>query len=138
MSYDSATRVVHLRLIGGMGGVQGGMSFNGAHDGGATVSLPVGWTVQLQFTNADKVPHSVLVIRDSLPLPAAPSAPAIAGAIGTRVASGITSRDAADRLRFAVREPGRYLLVCGVPGHAASGMWIRLVVEAGRERPGYR
>ncbi len=138
MSYDSASKVVHLRMIGGMGGVQGGMSFNGKHDGGATVSIPVGWSVQLQFSNADKVPHSVLVIRDSLPLPAAPATPAIPGAIGTRVASGITARDAADNLRFTVREPGRYLIVCGVPGHAASGMWIRLVVEGGLVRPGYR
>ena len=138
MSYDSAAKVVHLRVVGGLGGARGGMSFNGAHDGGATIRVPAGWTVHLRFSNADKAPHSLLIIRDATPLPTAPSAPAIPGAASTRVASGISARDAADELTFTPREAGRFLVACGVPGHAVSGMWIRLVVDASLVRPTYR
>ena len=80
----------------------------------------------------------MFLICESNPLPTAPDVPAIPGAAGTRVASGITARDAPEELRFTAREAGRYLLVCGVPGHAVSGRWIRLNVDAAAERPSYR
>ncbi|MEO7964037.1 MAG: sulfocyanin-like copper-binding protein, partial [Gemmatimonadaceae bacterium] len=138
LSYDSASKIVHLRVTGGLRGAHGGMSFNGAHDGGATITLPVGWSVRARFGNADKVPHSMLVIREVAPLPAAPDTPAITGAASSRVASGITSRDAPDEVSFTAREAGRYLLVCGVPGHSVSGMWIRVTVDPSATRPTYK
>lgn len=138
MAYDSTRRTVTLKVTGGLGGTHGGMSFNGAHDGGATVTVPAGWTVNVRFANADKVPHSMLVIREVSPLPAAPAVPDITGAASTRVASGIGARDRPDAFAFTAREPGRYLIACGVPGHAVSGMWIRLVVDARAAAPSYR
>ena len=138
MSYDSSAKVVHLRVTGGINGAHGGMSFNGVFDGGATIILPVGWTVRARFANVDKVPHSMIVIREAAPLPVAPSVTAIPGAASSRVASGITARDAPDELTFTPQAPGRYVLVCGVPGHGVSGMWIRVVVDAAASRPGYQ
>jgi uncharacterized cupredoxin-like copper-binding protein len=38
-------------------------------------------------------------------------------------------------LRFPVKQPGQYYLTCGVPGHAASGMWDHFVVSGDAPRP---
>ncbi len=138
MSFDSTAKRVELRLTSGLHGAHGGMSFNGAHDGGATVTIPAGWTVHAQFANADRVPHSFLVMRETTPLPMAPEQIDIDKATSDNAASGMTSGDAVDDVTFVAKPAGRYLLVCGVPGHAASGMWIRFVVDGAAKRPSYR
>jgi uncharacterized cupredoxin-like copper-binding protein len=33
-------------------------------------------------------------------------------------------------MRFAAQPAGEYLIACGVPGHGAAGMWLRLRVSA--------
>jgi hypothetical protein len=38
-------------------------------------------------------------------------------------------------MRFAAQPAGKYLIVCGVPGHGAAGMWIRLRVSATAQAP---
>jgi uncharacterized cupredoxin-like copper-binding protein len=38
-------------------------------------------------------------------------------------------------MKFVADKAGAFLIICGVPGHAAAGMWIRFTVEAGAERP---
>ncbi len=38
-------------------------------------------------------------------------------------------------MRFVAQPVGEYLIFCGVPGHGASGMWIRLRVSATAPAP---
>jgi len=38
-------------------------------------------------------------------------------------------------MRFAAQPAGEYLIFCGVPGHGAAGMWIRLRVSATATTP---
>jgi hypothetical protein len=38
-------------------------------------------------------------------------------------------------MRFAAQPAGEYLIFCGVPGHGAAGMWIRLRVSAPAQAP---
>ena len=38
---------------------------------------------------------------------------------------------------FTATTPGHFALVCGVPGHAPSGMWIHFDVDADAKVPGY-
>jgi len=34
-------------------------------------------------------------------------------------------------LRFKADKAGKFLIACAVPGHAAAGMYLRLVVQPG-------
>ena len=69
-------------------------------DESATVTMVAGWTIRARFANTDQIPHSMLVIRVVVPIPAVPSVPAIPGAASSPVASGIAARDLPDELTF--------------------------------------
>jgi FtsP/CotA-like multicopper oxidase with cupredoxin domain len=110
------------------------MSFNGAPRGGATFVVPLGWTVEVRLRNLDASPHSARIVSamDTVPLtlpaasfPGAESANAEAGqAYGRR-----------EVFRFKADRAGNFLIACAVPGHAAAGMYVRLVVEPNAPRP---
>ena len=77
MSYDPAAKTVSLKLYAAHGSVNGGMNFNGASNGGSTITVPVGWSVSWNFTNEDAIPHSAIVLANKMPFPAQPQDPAI-------------------------------------------------------------
>ena len=139
MAYDTVKRLVYLTVTAAYGASNGGMSFNGAASGAGTIVIPRGWSVRMRFTNLDKVPHSVIVIRDVRPLPITPETPAIAGAITSNPAVGmLAGEDVEEEVTFVAREAGRFLLACGVAAHTPSGMWLRLTVDAAATRPAYQ
>lgn len=136
LSYDATARAVHVALIGAFGGANGGMNFNGGAKGSHTITVPVGWSVTMEFVNKDAIPHSAIVVRDTLPLPVAPEQPAIPRAYTLDVTAGLPT-GGTDQMRFTPTKPGRYLIICGVPGHGPAGMYIRLVVSSRASAPSY-
>ncbi len=60
--YDAAARTAHLQIVAAFDGTNGGMNFNGASNGGATITIPLGWRVLVAFVNRDAVPHSAIII----------------------------------------------------------------------------
>jgi sulfocyanin len=134
--YDPAARTAHVRVTAGLDGNNGGMNFNGASKGGATITVPAGWRVVIAFVNRDAIPHSAIIIPEQQPLPAIPETPAFGGAYTTGLTGGLFT-DQSDELTFTASPAGRYILVCGVPGHGASGMWIRFVVSPDAQAPAY-
>ena len=136
MWFSPATSTVHIELDASVGGTNGGMNFNGSARGGATLTVPVGWKVRMHFTNLDAIPHSAIIIADQDPLPTFPQTPAFAGAY-TRDLTGGLATSQSDDLNFTAAPAGKYILVCGVPGHGPSGMWIRFAVSADAKAPSY-
>jgi len=137
MWYSASTSTVHIALNASVGGTNGGMNFNGGAKGSATITVPAGWKVQMRFTNLDAIPHSAIIITSQDPLPSIPQTPAFAGAYTRDLTSGIpTARG--DDLDFIAAPAGEYILLCGVPGHGPSGMWIRFDVAAGVQAPSYQ
>jgi len=135
LSVDATTRTATFDLIAGLTGVNGALNFNGFKDGGLTLTVPVGWTVVMHFRNHDgMLPHSAELIDDVHPLPLQPVTPAFPKAFTLRLAEGIPS-EGRDDLRFIADKGGSYLIFCGVPGHGAAGMWIRLVVSSSVPQP---
>jgi sulfocyanin len=134
--YEPAAREAHLRIAAALDGNNGGMNFNGASKGGATITIPVGWRVRVSFVNRDAVPHSAIVIAGAPPVPAIPETPAFGGAYTTGLTAGLFT-DQTDEMKFTASPAGQYILVCGVPGHGASGMWIRFVVSPDAKTPAY-
>ena len=136
LSYDPAAKTVSLKLFAAHGSVNGGMNFNGASNGGATITVPVGWSVSWNFTNEDAIPHSAIVLANKMPLPAQPQVPAIPRAYTNDVTGGLPT-NGTDHTTFKASSAGQYVIACGVPGHAPSGMWIRFDVSADAKVPSY-
>src|SRR2546426_606142 len=89
----------------------------------------------MNFQNHDgMLPHSAEVIEEVHPLPTQPVTPAFKGAVTIRLAEGLRSGEQ-DDLRFIADRGGSYLIFCGVPGHGAAGMWVRLEVSGSVHRP---
>jgi hypothetical protein len=129
LQVDQTSKTVTFELVAGLTGLNGALNFNGFRDGGLTLRVPLGWRVVMHFRNHDgMLPHSAEVIADTHPLPTQPVTPAFPGAVTVRLAEGIPS-EGRDDLRFVADRGGSYLIFCGVPGHGASGMWIRLEVS---------
>lgn len=132
---DVPTKTVQLQLIAGFSGLNGALNFNGFGDGGLTFTVPAGWHVVIHFMNHDgMLAHSGVVIADSVVPTTGASSPAFSQAVTLKAQEGLITTER-DDMKFVADKAGSYLIVCGVPGHAAAGMWIRFRVEAGAERP---
>src|SRR5579884_1587336 len=94
-------------LVAGQTQDNGGLNFNGASHGHPALTVPVGARVQLTLVNQGTMPHSLQVI----PFTATP--PPRDGTAPGQSAVAV----------FTATTPGRYLLICGVPGHALAGMY---------------
>lgn len=135
LSFDATARTARFQLIAGLTGLNGALNFNGFRDGGVTFVVPVGWKTDIAFRNHDgMLPHSAEVIAPRTPLPVEPVDPAIPRAFTLRLTEGLPS-EATDTMRFTAQPAGDYLIFCGVPGHGASGMWIRFRVSAAAKTP---
>ena len=135
LSFDAAAKTVRFQLIAGLTGLNGALNFNGFRDGGLTLVVPVGWETRVEFRNHDgMLPHSAEVIAPQSPLPTQPVGAAIPRAFTVRLATGLPP-EGRDVMRFVAQPAGEYLIFCGVPGHGAAGMWIRLRVSASAQVP---
>lgn len=126
---DAATTTAEFDLIAGLTGLNGALNFNGYRDGELTLTVPLGWTVVMHFTNRDgDLPHSAEVISEVTPVPIASVPAAFDRAFTIRLEQGIQHGDT-DDIRFVANKEGSFLVFCAVPGHGAAGMWIRLTVS---------
>jgi len=136
MTVDAAAKKVTIQLYAAYGSQNGGMNFNGGSRGDQTITVPLGWSVHMAFQNKDAIPHSAIILPDHMPLPLQPDNPAIARAYTKDVTAGIPT-DGTDTMDFTAKQAGNYLIVCGVPGHGPSGMYIKFVVSADAKAPQY-
>ncbi len=136
MRMDEAGKKVELDIVAGLTGANGSLNYNGYAKGEMTLTVPVGWTVGMNFSSHDaNAPHSLFVAGQAPPYPSVmPDQPAIPRAYSINLQQGI-GPGKSDTLRFPVNRAGEYYLACAVPGHAASGMWDHFVVSAGASRP---
>jgi hypothetical protein len=130
LSYDAATNTVTFELIAGP------FTFNGYRSGGATLIVPSKAKIVMNFINKDGTPHSAIVISGQGPIPNSTTDPAIPRAYTTKVLEGLP-QEATDVMRFPVPDTGTYRILCGVPGHGLSGMWIWLKVDPTAKQPSF-
>ena len=128
LSYDAATKTVTFELVAGP------FTFNGYRNGGATLVVPPGATVVMNFINKDGTPHSAILISGDGPIPNSASDPAIPRAYTNKVLEGLP-QEGTDVMRFPVPDSGTYRIFCGVPGHGLSGMWIWMKIDPAAKAP---
>lgn len=135
LRWDAATKSMSLPMVSGLTPDAGGWNFNGRARGNMTIVVPVGTKVTMPFYNRDIVPHSLGVVEGSpTNVPSAPSQPAFPNAETKNFQQGIATNEG-DTVVFTADKAGTYLIVCGVPGHAVSGMWLVLEVSSTATQP---
>jgi sulfocyanin len=134
LSYDAATKTVTFALEAGARGTAGPFNFNGYVSGGATLVVPPGSTVVMNFVNHDGTPHSAEIIADKDPMPNMGGDPAIPAAY-TKDLTHRLPQGGTDVMNFTAPQTGSFRIFCGVAGHGLSGMWIRFKVDPAAKSP---
>lgn len=138
LSYNPSARTVWVDLIAGFDGANGALNFNGGFEGAHTLVIPVGWRVEARFLNRDReLSHSAIVIEAVDPIPMLAPPAAFPNAFTIALEEGIIE-GRSDVVRFSADTEGRYAILCAVPGHGQSGMWVRLDVSRTATVPEYR
>ncbi len=110
-------------------------NYNGTSNGKLVLTVPLGAMVQITFKNQGTLPHSLQVIAPATPLPAtALSAPAFPGAQIPNPQAGIMKGQTVN-VQFTASKAGKYLMICGFPGHALLGMYATFVVAPSPSAP---
>jgi sulfocyanin len=120
--------VAQFSIVAAQTPANGENNFNGASKGKLAITVPVGAMVQINFKNQGALPHSLQIIPSTNPLPAtALSAPAFPGAQVPNPQTGIQKGRTA-KVQFTAAKAGKYLMICGFPGHALLGMYATFEV----------
>jgi hypothetical protein len=135
LAIDSANKTVTLTLeITAQPNARSAL-INGYRNGEAGIVVPVGWTVEWSWHNADTAsPHSLVVMVQREKLPLEGGRPAFSNAVTRMVTDGLPPAQT-DQSTFIADEAGWYWLMCGVPGHALAGEWIELRVDPEAKAP---
>jgi uncharacterized cupredoxin-like copper-binding protein len=127
---DSAKHTADLTMIAGLGKTGGGFDFNGYSKGKMTVTVPLGWKVNVTF----EVPASSTLAHSWVLVPygaaMGSTKPAIAHAESPSPVQG-TKPGKTVKITFTATTAGKYKMACAVPGHEMGGMWDTLIVKRG-------
>ena len=134
VSWDAASKTVTFKLEAGAPASTGPFNFDGYSNGKATLVVPAGSTVVMNFSNHDGTPHSAELIPDKDPMPNMAGDPAIPAAYTKDVDAGLP-QGGTDVINFTAPASGTYRIFCGVPGHGLSGMWIRFKADPAARTP---
>jgi sulfocyanin len=137
MHVDPAKKTVNFDVLMAPNGTNGGLNFNGYHHGELTITIPVGWHVDMNVTNKGfgAIPHSLEIIKASEGIPNQGSEPpAFDGAETIELINGMNVGQS-DHATFTADAPGKYWIFCGVPNHGVGGMWDNLVVSSTATTP---
>ena len=135
MSVDNAAKTVSVEIVAGKSNANNNWNFNGFAKGEASVVVPEGYTVSLIFKNSDpNMAHSIGVGErlDLYPPMMENPTPVFSGAMSTNSTDmmNATKTGASETLSFTADKAGDYALICYLPAHATSGMWIGFSVSA--------
>ncbi len=113
------------------------MNFNGYSQGALKITVPAGWTVNVTFNNQQTVSHSVgFVPWSERETPNGQFTAAFKRSTGPtdKFQSGVPQNQPY-KFYFVANKAEQFALVCGVPGHAAGGMWDEFDVDANAKAP---
>jgi sulfocyanin len=132
---DEANKAVHMTITAGATDAINHWNFNGGHNGNMTITVPEGYAVTIEFKNADPngMAHSLGISAGAASFGAMlePN-PVFPGAV-TRNPTSMTDGTMPgqeETISFTAATAGQYAMVCFIPGHAATGMWVHFNVSS--------
>ena len=138
MQVDNGAGTVVIDVVAGLTEGNNRWNLNGFYSGSGGITVPVGYTVTINFENRDgAMAHSVGVGQnsDSYPNVFSDVVPVFPGGVTADPTSMMdaTMPGESEQITFVAEAPGEYALICYVTGHAALGMWIDFNVSADGE-----
>jgi hypothetical protein len=133
MWISAARQEVVIKLVAAANAQNSGFNFNGYFKGQANFIVPAGWSVNWIFSNDAALPHSAALANSLKPgaaLPIFGFAPAETPNAPAGTHSGTTQYAG-----FPANQPGKFYLICAVPGHVAAGMWDYLTISSTAKTP---
>ena len=131
---DEANQAVHMSITAGATDAKNYWNFNGGHDGNMTITVPVGYTITIDLRNNDpNMAHSLGISAETSGFSAMPDiTPVFEGAVTSNPTSMMdaTMPGQEESITFVADAAGEYAMVCYIPGHAATGMYIYFNVSA--------
>lgn len=136
MKADAATKTVFFDIKMAENGNNGTFNFNGYSRGEMTITVPLGWKVKMHVVNIGEgaIPHSLEIANVTETMPSQGVDPAFPEAYTVQLVPGM-GVGKSDEVDFTASKPGKYWMLCGVPGHAAGGMWDWFVVSSTASAP---
>ena len=137
LAFDTTRRTATFQLAAG-DEVPEQVSFNGSRRGRRTLTVPLGWRLTIAFANRDPdLPHSATIVEVTAAVPEQLPAAAFDNGQTVRLTDGLLEGDS-DEISFVADRAGRYLIACGVLGHAQRGQWIAFEISPTATVPRYR
>lgn len=135
MQVSGSDRTVSMEVVAARTSANSNWNFNGYANGDATITVPQGYEVTIEFRNEDPaVAHSLGIgeAMDRWPATFKAPEPVFEGAITSNPASmsRATAPGSSETITFTADEAGEYAMVCYIPGHATAGMWIYFDVSS--------
>ncbi len=132
---DDDAETVRIDLIAGETGSNNYWNFNGFHGGQGEIVVPEGYEVTIYFENRDpNMAHSVGVgeLEAQYPSTFSEVTPIFEGAVSSNPTSSSESTlpGESEEFTFVASEAGEFALICYVPAHAVTGMWMPFTVSA--------
>lgn len=133
MTLDETARTVSMDIVAGETEANNRWNFNGLYAGEGAIVVPQGYSVTINFTNADpNQPHSFGIDEpmDSYPATFDNPEPVFAGAISPDAATTGTAPNGTATITFTTDAAGEYVMICYIAGHAVAGMHLPFEVSA--------
>lgn len=136
--FDEAANTVNLTITAGATAENNYWNFNGYHGGAGEIVVPEGAQITLTLVNDDPaMAHSIGVDSRTGGFPASFTnpTPVFPGAM-TEDATSLTDATLpgeSEAISFTASRAGEYALVCYIPGHALTGMYLKFTVSASGE-----
>ncbi|MCH4815624.1 MAG: sulfocyanin [Saccharolobus sp.] len=139
LKYDSTNKTVFLTIAVLTSGPT--FNFNGTSNGQLKIYIPAGWSVYVNYINEQSLPHNLALLQNTTATPNNADVEQfgkilyIVGAtISNYETAGISSGQKVSGL-WGPLNAGMYMLVCGILGHAESGMWAVVIVSSNVTTP---
>jgi uncharacterized cupredoxin-like copper-binding protein len=138
MTVDEAGMTVTLEIAAGQTADNNYWNYNGYYGGAGEIVVPAGYTVTINFQNNDPgMAHSIGVDSRTSGFPSmfTDPVPAFEGAISANPTSltEATMPGESETITFVASEAGSYSLICYIPAHALTGMYMPFTVSADGE-----
>jgi FtsP/CotA-like multicopper oxidase with cupredoxin domain len=133
MTLDETAQTVSMDIRAGDTEANNRWNFNGLYSGEGAIVVPQGYSVTINFTNADpNQPHSFGIDEpmDSYPATFDNPEPVFAGAISPDAATTGTAPNGTATITFTTDTAGEYVMICYIAGHAVAGMHLPFEVSA--------
>jgi sulfocyanin len=104
------------------------------------IYIPANWSIRLTYTNENPLPHGAVLIKPNVSVPSIQLSQD--GQVIVQLPQGALSGNylTSGQSATAFSPPlqiGLYWIACPYPGHAASGMWVDVIVAANVTAPYY-